>query len=116
MPNDSLEKDPIAREAPHTHKDAVVLLPLRTVHDARVVYIERVRYRLAEFGGRFLLGDDPLCYHVNTPLVKVKMTWFGWATEDGVCRITPLSPVTFSVGSYDDVVANVGLENWQSQL
>jgi hypothetical protein len=112
MAHDSSEQEPAPKEAPHTHRDAVVLRRT-SVANARVVYIERARYRLAEFGGRFLLAENPLCYHLDTPQLKVVMTWFDWAPEDGVCRVTPLSHVTFSVGSYDDIVANVGVENWQ---
>jgi hypothetical protein len=88
-------------------------LSKKSVTNARAVYIEKVRYRQAEFGGRFLLAEDPVCYHLNTTQLRVNMTWFGWAPEDGACRVTPLTPVTFSVGSYDDVVENVGVKNWQ---
>lgn len=112
MSKDLPESEPKPKDAPHTHKDAKVLTT-KSVSNARVVYIEKVRYRLAEFGGYFLLADDPVCYHLNTPQLRVKMTWFGWAPEDGACRVTPLGPVTFSVDSYDKVVANVGVENWQ---
>lgn len=112
MSRDLPESEPKPKEAPHTHKDAKVLSK-KSVTNARAVYIDKVRYRQAEFGGRFLLADDPVRYHLDTVQLRVKMTWFGWAPEDGACRITPLTPVTLSVGTYDDIIENVGLENWQ---
>jgi hypothetical protein len=108
MVDEHEEIDPQPSLAPSQCPTAIVL-DWRYVNGARVARIDRVFYRKAEFGGYFELADDPLCYYGKTPKLKVKMSWFGWAPDDGICQITPLSPVLFDGDYAGEVVNNIGL-------
>jgi hypothetical protein len=80
-------------EAPHTNPMAKIIKPLSHVVDARVLKCDHVTYRLAEFGGYFLLVGNKGVYHENSKrYAHVKLQWYGWQPKQTIgCRITLLS-------------------------
>jgi hypothetical protein len=113
MSNEVPEQEPKPIAAPHTHADAKVV-EWRTVTNARVAHIEKVAYRTAEFGGVFLLANNPTCYYEDKFQLKVVMKWFDWEPSTGACRITPLTEVTYEENYSGSVIAKVAVEGWQA--
>ena len=98
------------KKVPHLDPKAQVV-EYRTVRDAAVVYVERCEYRLAKFGGYFLLppGKKSTTNEKKKQvLLFVDMKWFGThPNKMKLCRITCLTEPKFKWGHSGSVVANV---------
>ena len=96
-------------EAPHINPMAKIIKPLSHVVDARVLKCDHVTYRLAEFGGYFLLAGNNVYHKNSNRYAQVKMKWYGWQPkETNGCRITLLSDYEIIEHYTGEVVSELG--------
>jgi hypothetical protein len=107
---------------PRLHEDARVIRELPVAQAAnlfvltqpQVVYIERCRYRRAEFGGYFLAAVPPYAYRSGTlpkRYMKLYLRWFNWQPpEQNYSRVTLLTTPEVAPLHNGLVVTDLGLD------
>ncbi len=80
----------------------------------QVIYIERCRYRRAEFGGYFLAAVPPYAYRSGTlpeRYMKLYLRWFNWQpSKQNYSRVTLLTAPEVKPLHEGLVVTDLGLD------